>query len=91
MQNVQFIETLLASGRYNTASEVVRAGLRLLEKFEAADGRTLLAAIGQTPTEQPAPGAEKGMSDGPHGKSRADPIISARGRRRLPAGQHAHE
>ena len=32
---VQFVETLLASGRYQTASEVVRAALRLLEKSEA--------------------------------------------------------
>lgn len=32
----KFIKRQLESGRYNNASEVVRAGLRMLEDFEAS-------------------------------------------------------
>ncbi|OBZ96689.1 CopG family transcriptional regulator [Pararhizobium polonicum] len=37
----RFIRKQLESGRYNNASEVVRAGLRMLEDFEAARERWL--------------------------------------------------
>lgn len=37
----EFVQKQLESGRYNNASEVVRAGLRLLEDFEVARERWL--------------------------------------------------
>ncbi|MCQ1780722.1 type II toxin-antitoxin system ParD family antitoxin [Neorhizobium galegae] len=37
----EFVQRQLESGRYNNASEVVRAGLRLLEDFEVARERWL--------------------------------------------------
>lgn len=42
----QFIESQLATGRYNNASEVVRAGLRLLET-EESELETLRAMIAE--------------------------------------------
>lgn len=40
-----FIKQQLESGRYNNASEVVRAGLRMLEDFEASRERWLRQEI----------------------------------------------
>lgn len=37
----EFVQKQLDSGRYNNASEVVRAGLRLLEDYEVARERWL--------------------------------------------------
>jgi len=41
----EFVKKQLESGRYNNASEVVRAGLRLLEDHEAARERWLTQEI----------------------------------------------
>lgn len=41
----KFIKRQLESGRYNNASEVVRAGLRMLEDFEASRERWLREEI----------------------------------------------
>jgi antitoxin ParD1/3/4 len=41
----RFIKRQLESGRYNNASEVVRAGLRMLEDFETSRERWLREEI----------------------------------------------
>ena len=41
----KFIKQQLESGRYNNASEVVRAGLRMLEDFEASREHWLKSEI----------------------------------------------
>lgn len=46
-----FIRKQLESGRYNNASEVVRAGLRMLEDFEAERERWLREEIPARLTE----------------------------------------
>lgn len=47
----KFIKRQLESGRYNNASEVVRAGLRMLEDFEASRERWLRQEIPARRTE----------------------------------------
>ena len=39
----QYIEQLVASGRYPNANEVLREGLRLVERLESLDAARLLA------------------------------------------------
>lgn len=43
-QQHEFVDQLVASGRYQNASEVLREGLRLLERRDAEDA-TRLAAL----------------------------------------------
>lgn len=38
-----FVETLVASGRYQNASEILREGLRLVERYEAEHAARLIA------------------------------------------------
>jgi antitoxin ParD1/3/4 len=64
----QFVRDQLASGRYNNASEVVRAALRMLEDHEAARERWLKAEVavrGEDMRDNPAVGipADKVFAD----------------------------
>ncbi len=50
-----FIDTQVQAGRYGTASEVVRAGLRLLEEHEAKVRALQDALIAEEESGPPAP------------------------------------
>jgi len=80
-----FIESLIASGRYSTASEIIRDGLRIIEEREQrreAKLEWLRAEI------------QKGLDSGParefDSKTLAEEV-KARGRRRLAAAKLAAE
>ena len=75
-----FIERLIASGRYSTASEIIRDGLRLIEEREQdreAKLEWLRAEI------------QKGLDSGPAREFAEE--VKARGRRRLATAKLAAE
>jgi antitoxin ParD1/3/4 len=77
------IESLIESGRYSTASEIMRDGLRMIEEREQRR-ETKLAALR---TE-----IQKGIDSGPAEEVDIDDMIKAvkaRGRQRLVARKHA--
>ena len=80
-----FIERLIASGRYSTASEIIRDGLRIIEEREQrreAKLEWLRAEI------------QKGLDSGPSREFEPKALaeeIKARGRRRLAASKLAVE
>jgi antitoxin ParD1/3/4 len=78
-----FIEGLIESGRYSTASEVMREGLRLIEEREERRNAKLKALRAEI---------QKGFDSGP--MEEIDPAeffkgIKARGRERLAARKRA--
>jgi antitoxin ParD1/3/4 len=80
-----FIASLIASGRYSTASEIIRDGLRLIEEREQgreAKLEWLRAAIQE--------GLDSGPSREVDTKTLAEEV-KARGRRRLAAERLAAE
>jgi antitoxin ParD1/3/4 len=77
------IESLIESGRYSTASEVMRDGLRMIEERE--EGRKAKLAALRTEIQ-------KGIDSGPAEEADIDDVIKAvkaRGRQRLVARKHA--
>jgi antitoxin ParD1/3/4 len=78
-----FIEGLLESGRYSTASEVMREGLRLIEEREERRKAKLEALRAEI---------QKGLDSGPAVETDIREMIEAvkaRGRQRLAAEKHA--
>jgi antitoxin ParD1/3/4 len=78
-----FIKSLLESGRYSTASEVMRDGLRMIEEREQRRNAKLEALRAEI---------QKGFDSGP--AEEVDPgewikSIKARGRQRLAAEKNA--
>jgi antitoxin ParD1/3/4 len=78
-----FIESLIESGRYSTASEVMREGLRLIEEREARRNAKLEALRAEI---------QKGFDSGPAEEIEVGKFIEgikARGRQRLAARKRA--
>jgi antitoxin ParD1/3/4 len=78
-----FIESLVESGRYSTASEVMREGLRLIEEREERRKAKLEALRAEI---------QKGLDSGPAEEVDIGEMIKAvkaRGRQRLAARKHA--
>jgi antitoxin ParD1/3/4 len=77
------IESLIESGRYSTASEIMRDGLRMIEEREQRREAKLAALRTEI---------QKGIDSGPAEEVDIDDMIKAvkaRGRQRLVARKHA--
>lgn len=71
------IETLVRSGRYQNASEVLREGLRLIERRESEDAAKLTALREAATIEDHRPG-----------KQRVQGVLRSRGACSVPEGDH---